>query len=53
LKTSSADAVAAMRGRAARAPAKQADVIFLVVFLLNAPLDVARIDRLPVCSFDF
>jgi hypothetical protein len=50
LKTSSADAVPAMKGRAATAPAKYANFIFL----LNKPLDVVRIGRLPVsvCSFD-
>jgi hypothetical protein len=37
-----------MEGRAATAPAKYASLIFL----LNTPLDVARIGRLPVCSFE-
>jgi hypothetical protein len=36
-----------MEGRAATAPAKYASLIFL----LNTPLDVARMGRLPVCSF--
>jgi hypothetical protein len=47
LKTSSADAVPAMNGSAATAPAKYDSLIFL----LNVRLDVVRMGRLPVCLF--